>query len=148
MLYKTIEEVRTEAEVFDPTRMSKREKLERWAVALEAKGEARLKTLTNVEYALPTHRAPMREDNSPLSIAASDPVLRAAGLKDDTYGEAMRFFDLGHGAMHKVVCRCHLGSYVGADRMAQRIRRMAAGPFAGIRAAFSGMAGTVRARFA
>ncbi|TIW15498.1 MAG: hypothetical protein E5V81_24610, partial [Mesorhizobium sp.] len=30
---------------------------------------------------------------SALSIAFADPVLRAQGLKDDTYGEAKRFFE-------------------------------------------------------
>lgn len=148
MLHKTLSEVRTEAHVVEPARMTRREKLERWADALEARGATRLKTLTNVEYALPAHRAPMREDNSALAVAFADPVLRAAGLKGDTYGDAMRFFDLGHGAMHKLVCRCHLGSYVASDKMGTRIRRMARGPAESIRSAFEAAFSGMRARFA
>ncbi len=36
----------------------------------------------------------MRSDHSPVSVAFSDPVLRVAGLSDDTFGEAKRFFEL------------------------------------------------------
>jgi hypothetical protein len=148
MQHKTLSEVRAEADVINPAAITRREKLERWAELLSARGAARLKTLTNVEYALPAHRGPMREDNSILSVAYADPVFRAAGLKDDTYGEAMRFFELGHGSMHKLVCRCHLGSYVSSEKMGARMRRMAQGPFATMRGWAKQLQADVAARFA
>jgi hypothetical protein len=32
------------------------------------------------------------------------PLLRAAGLENDTYGEAKRFFELSDGQLHRIVC--------------------------------------------
>ena len=51
-----------------------------------------------------------RGDDTPLSIAFADPVLRAEGLADDSYGAAKRFFGLSDGQLHYVVCSCHCGA--------------------------------------
>jgi hypothetical protein len=107
-----------------------------------------LKTLTSVEYAPPHMRSPMREDNSSLSVAANDPVLREEGLRNDTYGEAMRFFELNHADMHKLVCRCHLGFYVQAGRLADQVRRVATNPLARVTAVAGYCLRSLRARFA
>ena len=42
-------------------------------------------------------------------MAFNDPVLRAAGLRDDSYGEAKRFFELTDRQLHWLVCYCHYG---------------------------------------
>jgi hypothetical protein len=42
-------------------------------------------------------RDALRATDSPISVAFADPILRAAGLKDDTYGEAERFFEITDG---------------------------------------------------
>jgi hypothetical protein len=49
-------------------------------------------------------RAAMRSDSSPISVAFADPVLRAAGLENDSYGEAKRFFKLTDRQLHKIIC--------------------------------------------
>jgi hypothetical protein len=52
-------------------------------------------------------------------------MLRAEGLKDDTYGEAKRFFELTDWQMHRLVCSCHFGATVRAGRVAQYVRKAA-----------------------
>ena len=64
----------------------------------------------------------MRCDNSAISVAFSDPLLRSAGLESDTYGEAKRFFELSDGQLHPIVCFCHFGMTVSAARTAGYIR--------------------------
>jgi hypothetical protein len=69
----------------------------------------------------------MRADGSPLTVAYNDPVLRAAGLRDDTLGEAMRFFDLSEHEAHDVVCYCVHGRTVEGRAAARAVRAIAAG---------------------
>ena len=64
----------------------------------------------------------MRGDGSPISVAFDDPVLRAAGLENDSYGEAKRFFELSDNQLHRLVCRCHLGATLNAANAAHHIR--------------------------
>jgi hypothetical protein len=64
----------------------------------------------------------MRRDNSPFSVAFADPILRGEGLKNDTYGEAKRFFGLSDEELHHIVCYCHLGNSMRAGTAAGRVR--------------------------
>lgn len=112
--------------VIDPRQLSRAQRLERWALALDKLGDARLKTLKETEHQHYYERMLMREDNSPLTVAFDDPVLRTAGLKDDTFGEAARFFDLSDWDLHGVLCYCHSGSDVGASEVASRVRSVQA----------------------
>ena len=57
---------------------------------------ARLNTLRETEYKPVKERSALRQDNSPLTVAFEDPVLRSAGLTNDTFGEVARFFGLSH----------------------------------------------------
>ena len=108
--------------VFDPQHLGRHQRLERWALALERLGDARLNTLRETEHQRYHERVLMREDNSPLTVALGDPVLRSAGLKDDTFGEAARFFDLSDWDLHGVLCYCHYGASVQASEVAARVR--------------------------
>ncbi|TGR74211.1 hypothetical protein EN836_33420, partial [Mesorhizobium sp. M1C.F.Ca.ET.193.01.1.1] len=56
-----------------------------------------------------------------------DPLLRAAGLRSDTYGEAKRFFELSDWQLHDVVCSCHTGATMQASWAAARVRRIIRG---------------------
>jgi hypothetical protein len=94
----------------------------RWIELLEFKPERLLNTLHETESKPASVRAAMRCDNSAISVAFSDPLLRAAGLENDTYGEAKRFFDLSDGQLHRIVCYCHFGMSVSAARTAHYIR--------------------------
>ena len=64
----------------------------------------------------------MRYVATPISVAFADPVLRAAGLKNDTYGEAKRFFEISDTALHDVLCYCHHGATMTAASAAERVR--------------------------
>lgn len=121
--------------------LSRRERLERWAEILERSPRPFLKTLRETEYQPVAERAIMRTDGSPISVAFMDPVLRAAGMENDSYGEAKRFFELSDHQLHDLVCFCHFGERVSTVTVARRLRSMAArnpgGFVARLRALFS-----------
>jgi hypothetical protein len=102
--------------------LSREERLLRWTELLERDPERLLTTLHETEFKPASVRAAMRCDNSAISVAFSDPILRAAGLENDTYGEAKRFFKLSDGQLHRIVCFCHFGMTVSAARTARYIR--------------------------
>lgn len=141
MKHRDLETLKTEAAVVEPAAMTKRDRLLRWAEALEARAGARLATLWGVEYAPRRDRLEMRQEQSPLTVAYADPVLREAGLKDDTYGSALQFFELSDNELHRLVCRCHFGAYVASERVAARLRAKLDSPmarfWAGVRRAFA-----------
>ena len=69
----------------------------------------------------------MRGDDTPISIAFRDPVLRASGMANDTFGEAKRFFELTDGQLHDVICYCHFGATLSASTAARNVRAIIAG---------------------
>ncbi len=64
----------------------------------------------------------MRGAGSAITVAFEDSLLRTEGLKDDTYGEAKRFFELTDWQLHDIVCYCHFGATMSAGTAARRIR--------------------------
>ncbi len=130
MKLKTLEELKQVAEVRPPLardRMSKRQRLERWAEALERAPQRHLRSLFETEHMSPGRRYALREDNSPLTVAFEDSVLRAEGLESDRYGDALKFFELSDGELHHIVCYCHHGPTMAPKAVARRVRA-AAGP--------------------
>src|SRR3546814_6196482 len=67
-------------------------------------------------------REAIRVANSPISVAFDDPVLRADGMTDDSYGEAKRFFGISDQQLHAIVCYCHFCSTMSAESAALRVR--------------------------
>jgi hypothetical protein len=124
MEHRTSVELKGVAEVICPQKLSKKELLERWALALEKRKGARLRTLRETEYNPVKERSALQQENSPLTVAFEDPVLRSAGLTNDTFGEVARFFGLSHWQLHEVVCNCHFGETVAAEVVAARVRRL------------------------
>jgi hypothetical protein len=126
MEHKSLDEVRDVADILPDwlhaRPLSKRERLERWAEALEREGGRRLKTLFEIEYAPPAKRAALRADNSPLSVAFNDPRLRAEGLAGDSVGDATAFFGIGERELHDILCFCYHGETMSADMAAARVR--------------------------
>jgi hypothetical protein len=112
------------AAVIHPQKLSKKELLERWALVLEKRKGARLRTLRETEYQSVKERSALQQDNSPLTVAFEDPVLRSAGLTSDRFGEVARFFGLSHWQLHDLVCNCHFGETVAAEVVAARVRRL------------------------
>ena len=127
MEYKPVEQLRTLADLraAPPACLTRRERLERWAEVLERDPGARLRSLGEIEFHPRQERPLMRADNSPLTVAYADPVLRAAGLRTDTLGDAMLFFDLSERQAHRLLCSCMNGWSISADRAAAQIRRIA-----------------------
>ena len=131
MEYRTLAEAREVATLHDPVPsttiapMSRDEKLERWAELLERQ-EVPLNSLHRIEYVTRTARSGLRANHSALSIAFADPVLCAQGLKDDSYGEALRFFDLTDDEAHYILCYCHCGHTSEGGHLARRVRVIAA----------------------
>jgi hypothetical protein len=129
---KTLSRIPGTGEIIDPKRLTRNERLERWALALERRKDARLRTLRETEYKPYYERLAMREDNSPLTVAFEEPVLRSAGLRDDTFGEAARFFELSEWELHTALCYCHFGPTVRASEVAARVRSLQATSSTGV----------------
>ena len=130
MKHQTLEQLQVVAEVdqgYSRQTMSRTERLERWAQLLEWNPERRLSTLHQTEYQPDDVRAIMRGDDTAISIAFHDHVLRGSGLKNDSYGEAKRFFELTDGQLHEVICYCHFGATVSAATAAHHVRGVLAG---------------------
>jgi hypothetical protein len=128
MRHQRIEDVGASAalvEVRSP-RLSRRERLERWAELLERDPGRRLKALWRVEYVEAERRALLRGDDSPIAVAFADPVLRDDGLEGDTLGDAERFFELSAGEAHYLLCDCHYMGRMDGATVARRVRGAAA----------------------
>jgi hypothetical protein len=102
--------------------MSREDRIQRWVELLEAQSPQVLSTLRETEFQPAAARAVMRSDNSAITVAFNDPILRASGLESDTYGAAKQFFQLSDGQLHRIVCYCHFGTTVSAAETARYIR--------------------------
>lgn len=131
MQHKTLEELDRVADVLSSGRrqkqksMSKKQRLERWAEALDHRKGTVLKSLVRTEFASRRERDFMREDNSPLTVAFEDPVLRVEGLKSDRLGDATRFFGLSHAEAHRILCYCHYGATILPETVSRCVRATA-----------------------
>jgi hypothetical protein len=123
------------AEIVDVDRpkMTRRQRLERWADVLD-QNPGKLNALTRIEYLPLSERLEARADNSPLEIAFRDPVLRSEGLASDRLGDVMAFFELSNRDAHKLFCDCHYSGTMTGAGLARRLRNVAKG---GLRAFFA-----------
>jgi hypothetical protein len=103
--------------------ISRAERLEHWAKALEREPKRILTALPGTEHMSIESRDLARSANSPISVAYDEPLLRLHGLRDDTYGEAKRFFELSDSSLHSIVCHCHIGPTMRGDQAARFVRR-------------------------
>ncbi|HMM65278.1 MAG TPA: hypothetical protein PKD01_14180 [Mesorhizobium sp.] len=125
MRHQTLDELHKVAEIqIEPSQrgMDRARRLERWAELLESQPGRLLSALPGTEYYAVPQRDLLRCHGSPLSVAFDDPLLRAEGLLDDSYGEARRFFELSDGQLHNIVCHCHVGETMHASRAAACVR--------------------------
>ncbi len=125
MKYKNWEQIVREADVHPAGGMSRCERLERWAELLAQQPDRRLSTIEGTEFGFRQARRAKRADDSPLTVAFQDPVLRTEGLRGDRVGDALDFFELSEGDVHHLVCFCHYGQTVSAGAVAARLRVMA-----------------------
>ena len=124
MKHQTLDQLKVVAGVDEryPNTLSRTERLIRWAERLESYPTRRLFTLHQTEHQSASVRDEMRGPDTAISIAFRDPVLRASGLANDTYGEAKRFFELTDRQLHDVICYCHYGETVSAATAARNVR--------------------------
>ena len=128
MEHIAVEQLSRVAELKDrPVTLSRRERLERWAEALERGPYRPLRSLGEIEWQPEAHRPLMRADGSALSVAYEDPVLRDAGMASDCLGDAMRFFELSEQEMHAILCSCVYGGISRADVTARMVRSVSRG---------------------
>ena len=122
--HQTLDQLKAVAEVDEcyPNTLLRTGRLARWAERLECSPHRRLFTLHETEHQSTQVRDDMRGDDTPISIAFRDPVLRASGMASDTYGEAKRFFELTDWQLHDVVCYCHFGETISAGTAARQVR--------------------------
>jgi hypothetical protein len=106
--------------------MSRREKLERWAMVLESCGEASLRPFLDLEFIAARDQDALRVANSPLAMAYRDPLLRQAGLGSDRFGDGADFFGLSRRQAHRVLCSCGYLGTMRATEVARRIRKLIA----------------------
>ena len=106
--------------------LSRGERLERWADLLSRNPHRQLKALSRVEFYAERERALLRGENTPISVAVADPVLREAGLQGDTLGDAQSFFELSAAEAHYLLCDCHFVGQMDGEGVARRIRSVAA----------------------
>ncbi len=121
MEHKHLDQLRSVADI-QPRPLSREERLQRWIDLLERDPKRSLNSLGEIEHKPPAERALIREDNSPLTVAYEDPVLRADGLASDTLGDAMRYFALSDGQAHYALCSCLSGRSMDASTCALRLR--------------------------
>jgi hypothetical protein len=107
--------------------MTRQERLQRWIELLERNPSRRLNSLGEIEYQPPAERALVRANDSPLTVAYEDPVLRTEGLASDRLGDAMKFFELTEGQAHYALCSCLSGRHMEASSFAQRLRNTTGG---------------------
>jgi hypothetical protein len=102
--------------------LSREQRLNRWIELLEDNGERRLRSLHEIEHLSRLERRQCRADNSPLTVAYEDPLLRAAGLRSDRIGDCTDFFELSDRQMHHAFCSCHVGFNLTGMQAADRLR--------------------------
>jgi hypothetical protein len=123
-----LDEIRTEAHVTPAApssrRERRRERLLRLATVLECH-QSPVRLMSQVEYMPRAERMLARTDNSPLTVAYNDPVLRGQGLASDRFGDATGFFDLSASQAHHLFCDCHYGPGATSRAVAERARWMA-----------------------
>jgi len=107
--------------------MTRTQRLERWAELLDANSARCLAALTGTEHLHYSVREEARATGSPITVAFEDPLLRASGLRNDSYGEAKRFFELSDWQLHDIVCSCHTGATMQAGWASARVRRIIGG---------------------
>lgn len=125
---KMVSIVEFEQQVVSLPTMTRREKLLRWAQIVRATTK-NFYIFNGLEYWTPDQLSVGLGDWAPASsttafaAAASDSILRDAGLKGDTPAESMRFFELSQSELHEFSCDC--GGAISNTEMARRIEGLA-----------------------
>src|SRR5687767_7614700 len=102
-------------------------RLSRWMELLQAASERKLRSLHEIEHLHRLQQRECRADNSPLTVAYEDPLLRSGGLRGDRVGDCTDFFELSDRQMHRAFCSCHVGISLTGAQAAERLRHVLRG---------------------
>lgn len=127
MKHQSISELERASEVRStpPQPMARGERIKRWAMLLEANPDRQIHTLSEIETKHRRQYDVVRADNSALTVAFDDPVLRSEGLKSDTFADAITFFGLSECDAHYVLCSCLNGQTMTAGAAASKVHGLA-----------------------
>lgn len=130
MKHETLDALKSRAELHSShdeiTRMSRRERLRRWADVLEMH-PGPLRPFFRIEYLTPTERRELRGEDTPLTVAFDDPILRADGLHSDRLGDGLAYFQIPEHVGHRLLCDCHYNGTMTGGNVAARLRTLADG---------------------
>ena len=122
----TLDHLSTKATVFrgypQAGAQSQQQRLDRWSWLLGRDPHRLLSTFPGTEFMDPKIRDAMRCANTAITVAFEDPILREAGLADDSYGTAKAFFGLSDAQMHWILCYCHHGTAIHAGVLTSVVR--------------------------
>ncbi|CAJ0853958.1 hypothetical protein AMST5_00695 [freshwater sediment metagenome] len=130
---RAIQELARKARVYGPEYAEwalRRRRLERLATLLESiDGPVRL--FSTMECYSKRERLALRLERSPLALAYGDSQFRRDGLRSDSVGDGMAYFNLSMREAHALLCDCGYGGMAlfrtpMAKLVAQRARRLAA----------------------
>jgi hypothetical protein len=128
MKHATLDEIKPLAEVIPfpatSSKMSRRERLERWATVLE-RYQGSLRPLLTIEYLPEREYALAWGTDTPLTVAYQDSILREEGLTSDRLGDAISFFELTKSQAHYLLCDCHYYGSMTPAQVAARVRSIA-----------------------
>lgn len=102
--------------------LTKRDKLLRLAQIVRTAPHS-VFMFSNVEYMSVAEKRMSSHPNSAFTLAASDAILKDAGLRGTSIDEGQCFFELTNIELHAFSCDC--GGHVNNERMASRIERIA-----------------------
>jgi hypothetical protein len=127
MKYRSLDDMMRVADIahVGKAKLSRRERLERWADLLMQDPGRHLRPLYRLEFMPAQDRLNMRGDDTPLAVAYQDPILRGEGLAGDRVGDAMAFFDLSSRDIHYLVCDCYYQGAMSASLASAHIRSIA-----------------------
>jgi hypothetical protein len=130
MLHQGLDELRLKADVIplktERARMTRGERLERWAVVLDQYHGPMMPFIRIESYSWP-ERKNLRGDDTPVALAFRDPMLRDDGLAGDTFGHACSYFELSNGQAHRLLCDCHYRGTMTGAKVAAHLRAVAKG---------------------
>jgi len=122
MRHQPFEQILAQAVVEAAPTMTRRARLQRWADVLKKADSRLLEPLRYVEFYAPAARSGLRGEQTPITLAFDDPLLRAAGLAGDTLGDAQAFFGLTDEETHFILCDCRWHGRMTGSRAARRVR--------------------------
>ncbi len=127
MEHKSARELRTIADVSPtpPPPLDRNGRLNRWADLLDRDPDRRINLVHELEFASRAAQAQMRANDSALSVAYADPLMRSLGLNGDRVGDGQAFFGLSDSQAHRLLCSCLHGESMRAGDAARLVRNIA-----------------------